>query len=374
MLEAYNTEDGHSIQGKRYADKDKESVLIMNPSYSSLGATTESSLRSFLSEENLASGIMNREVLIAPSDNDATHIQKDVKLSSSLKAHIYKIALLAEQAPVLGKYKDTTFSVQAEETYKVRIGSVQIQGSDLYRYTHDDDGYVKELNLTLSQRWRENALRLATAFTVFEGKTIITEEMMVWWYNFVKSCGIYAKSTFLQSSSNMKTIRLTDYFHRKHKDEKFTPNQLSRSGTGMFRGKPANEVRDILDDLIDKNILTVLIEDEEGNFTEGLLLPKRSPNGMKTWVISNPEYDATIYTEPVEIWFLDVLNESINIEAEETPEVVSIQAEMSIEEELQDIHRHIPKIHKIEISPEEEAEEVDYDALLDSLMDEESIL
>lgn len=182
------------------------------PSFILTGAATKLQLMNQLKEEMLYDGFLNRFIILDGSNMEPltkqTMIHKSIPINISAHLnHFTTNVIIAnsvgykENISQDGEFLTIPMSNDAREYYWKNIGDAYENGSDIYILRQSDTtGVLQEV----SARWRENALRLATAVTAYELHAKVELETLKWAYAFVKKSSRSFLNTFQQEAQKTK--------------------------------------------------------------------------------------------------------------------------------------------------------------------------
>lgn len=127
------------------------------------GLTTKEQLLTRLKRSMLHDGFLNRFIIMDGSDL-YPYINNDHKYQSNNQfedtINFYSKVKRYPNTPI-------TMSDEAKKYY-ISIGSPYEENTDIQRFCKDNQDEEFETNASIANRWRENALRLATAITTYE--------------------------------------------------------------------------------------------------------------------------------------------------------------------------------------------------------------
>lgn len=179
----------YSLTNKKYESKsysrsntaNEEKVVREYPCFILSGVTTKTQLLSRLKKAMVHDGFLNRFIFIDGNDSDPYTLPKPDYGTRHLQQtndKAFKDALSFHEK--IRGYENTPieFSEEAHDYYYDVIGDPYSEGTDIYDFCKNIN-QDHETNVVMSTRWRENALRLATAITAYEFGVNHTKEEIV---------------------------------------------------------------------------------------------------------------------------------------------------------------------------------------------------
>lgn len=160
-------ESGNYARSNRAND---QKVVREYPCFILTGVTTKTQLLTRLKKEMIHDGFLNRFIFLEGSDlkgYSTESVEYGMRKVGNAGNDILKD--IFDFYSKTYKYENTTINMSEEawEYYTGTIGKVNQEGTDIDNFckTPNED---YETNEAISSRWRENALRLATAITAYE--------------------------------------------------------------------------------------------------------------------------------------------------------------------------------------------------------------
>jgi hypothetical protein len=235
------------------AREDRQSMITLDPCIGILGLTTADQFYESISKEMALNGTLNRFITIHNEDykprfNDTCESKPPAWLIQHVKK-IRDIEMFGTttksdmDANIQPEWTEIPFSKDAM-TLKNKIGDPEQEGTLLFQYCQD-----RPSSMSMVVRWRENAMRLATAISVFENHKEISRETLEWSWCFVKHWGNDFISRFAENSGLSEYSRRADDYAEKLKDFPDGLNSSELGRKGPFRNQNAPERKAILHDL-----------------------------------------------------------------------------------------------------------------------------
>lgn len=255
----YSSTNGNYESG-RYSSsggktKTNEPWTLDRPCFGLTGITTKTQLFKHLTDDMLHDGFLNRFIILDGQDVNPVFPEK--VFNGTPKE-------LVEHLKLLQKNNFTNhdasvkvivpLSKEAREYYYKFIGDADISETDIYKYCLNDETEIKR---AMSIRWRENAIRLATALTAFEQLDEVSLEVLKWCYNLVKHFSLSFLASFEKESSTTKYEILKNkaiQWFKKNKNPKVSLTYLARNAR-PFSTLKSKERTDLLDDLIESGFI-----------------------------------------------------------------------------------------------------------------------
>ena len=169
----------YSLTDKKYESKtysrsnkaNEDKIVREYPCFILSGVTTKTQLLSRLKKEMVHDGFLNRFIFINGNDLDPYSLPKPNYETRHLQIETNSKAFtsISDFHEKIRQYENTPikFSKEAYDCYFDEIGDPYQEGTDIYNFCkHNDNDF--DTNVVMSTRWRENALRLATAITAYE--------------------------------------------------------------------------------------------------------------------------------------------------------------------------------------------------------------
>lgn len=255
----YSSTNGNYESG-RYSSsggKTKTNVpwTLDRPCFGLTGITTKTQLFKHLTDDMLHDGFLNRFIILNGHDVEPIFPQNVFK--GTPKELVEHLKLLQKN-----NFTDhnaylkviVPLSEKAREYYHKHIGDADIKNTDIYRYCLNDETDVKR---AISIRWRENAIRLATALTAFEKLDVVSLEVLKWCYNLVKHSSLSFMASFEKEASTTKYEMLKNkaiQWFKKRKDDKVSLTYLAQNARPFSTLKSRERV-ELLDDLIESGFI-----------------------------------------------------------------------------------------------------------------------
>lgn len=248
--------------------------------YSLTGITTQAQLLNHLDETMLHDGFLNRFIILNGHDvqpqfnkeplydvpNEIIDHIKSIKVSKSFVPTEDEENMDSSELEYFdeNRYKTICLSKEASEYYHHLIGDADIENTDIYKFCLDDD---TEINRAVSVRWRENSIRLATALTAYEKLETVSEDVLIWCYELVKSSSLDFIKMFTKEASQTKYELLKEKainaFKKQDKEKWISLSYLSRS-VRPFKSIKSKERQELLEDLRDIGIIELKQEKTNG--------------------------------------------------------------------------------------------------------------
>jgi hypothetical protein len=278
MKNLYSLTDGIYSSG-RYSsaggkNKTSKPWNMERPCYGLTGMTTKVQLLSQLHENMLHDGFLNRFIIlngqtVKPqfNNNPSYAIPNEIieHIKSIKMSKLFRPPEDGEEAYHIDnsdlsyfnedEYKTIKLSAEAFKYFSEFIGTPDTENTDIYHYCKNDETEIKR---DTSVRWRENAIRLATALAAYEKLEYISLEVLQWSYRLVKSSSIGFLSMFEKEASVTKHEQQKDkaiqWFKRQEQDRWYRLSYLSNSARA-FSSLQSNERKELLNDLVESGIL-----------------------------------------------------------------------------------------------------------------------
>ncbi len=246
------------------------------PAFILTGITTKTQLFKDLKEDMLSDGFLNRFIIMNGSEMDPwttktlvnKEIPKDIQSHlSSFITTIYgfkKTDYTDGTAPNKEDFLVLKMSPDAKNYYDSHIGNAYTEDSDIYALCkNDQSGIMQEISV----RWRENALRLATAITAYELQPHVTLETLQWCYTFVKTMSLEFLKTFENEANKSKYEEQKEkaiLWFKMHSGNTNTLHEISTlpQSARVFKNLSRAERIALLDDLVDQGILKKTADDK----------------------------------------------------------------------------------------------------------------
>lgn len=227
------------------------------PCFGITGLTTEAQLLNVIGVNQVHDGFLNRFIFldgnnIKPTFND----NPQFNVPRDIIEHINSINMCRNTNDINDdSYKIIPFSSEASKYYHKEIGDADIRNSDIYNYCQDD---LNETKRAISIRWRENALRLATAFTAYEKHKEISLNILKLSYRLVKDSSINFLNTFNEKAAETKYSILKDkaiaWFGNNKTKDNITKSHLARNAH-VFKNLKPKDRNELLEDLVDIGLI-----------------------------------------------------------------------------------------------------------------------
>jgi len=234
-----------STQG---GQKELKPRVIMNPCYSIAGLSTEMQLFDKLGVDVIADGFLNRFIFINGT-NIKSHLNKEYSSTppSEITKHIQKFNDPARRA------KKIDMTTETKYYYDNIIGDVDLSDTDISLWVG-----VDQIRREISVRWRENALRVATALAAYERWDTVPLWLLEWSYGFIKFNSISFVNTF-ENRKNLsqftETLDVVINWFKKHSDKWMSRTYISNNAT-RISGMPAKDRNIILNELVERGRLS----------------------------------------------------------------------------------------------------------------------
>lgn len=246
------------------------------PAFILTGITTKKQLFKHLKEDMLSDGFLNRFIIMNGSEMNPwttqtlvnKEIPKDIQSHlSSFIATIYgfkKTDYTDGTAPNKEDFLVLKMSSDAKNYYDSHIGNAYTENSDIYALCKNDQtGIMQEISV----RWRENALRLATAITAYELEAHVTLETLQWCYTFVKTMSLEFLKTFENEANKSKYEEQKEkaiLWFKMHSGNTNTLHEISTlpQSARVFKNLSRAERMALIDDLVDQGILKKTADDK----------------------------------------------------------------------------------------------------------------
>lgn len=261
----YSSTNGNYESG-RYSSsggktKTNEPWTLDRPCFGLTGITTKTQLFKHLTDDMLHDGFLNRFIILDGNEVNPIFSQEIFEgVPNELVEHLRSLqknnfinndALLKVVVPL---------STKAREYYHKFIGDADMPDTDIYKYCLNDETEVKR---AISIRWRENAIRLATALTAFEQLDEVSLDVLQWCYKFVKHSSLNFIASFEKESSTTKYEILKSkalQWFKKNKNDKVSLTYLAQKAR-PFSTLKSKERLELLDDLIESGFIVKQIEE-----------------------------------------------------------------------------------------------------------------
>lgn len=226
------------------------------PCFSLTGATTKKQLFSRLKESMIHDGFLNRFIIMEGSDMQPYQTKHMVQSSPTKEIITHINSLISSYLKLSDEEIVIPMSPGAKEYYFNTIGDPYTKDSDIYNYCKDDE---TEVVREISARWRENAIRLATAITAYEKQYTVELETLEWCYEFIKKMSMEFLKAFENEVSKtqyqIKKDKAINWF-KDHKTDWYSLSDLAQKAR-PFKNMNANERRTMLSDLEELDIVEV---------------------------------------------------------------------------------------------------------------------
>jgi len=260
----YSSTNGNYESG-RYSSsggktKTNEPWVIDRPCFGLTGITTKTQLFKHLTDDMLHDGFLNRFIVLDGNEVNPIFNKKPFDgVPRQLVKHLE--SLQKNNFTDNDSVKITIpLSKEARKYYHEFIGDADIIDTDIYKYCLNDESEVKR---AVSIRWRENAIRLATALTAFEELDEVSLEVLKWCYNLIKHSSLKFIESFEKKASVTKyeilKTKAIQWFE-KYKNDRVSLTYLAQKARPFCTLK-SKERLDLLDDLIESGLITKQIEE-----------------------------------------------------------------------------------------------------------------
>lgn len=257
----YSSTNGNYESG-RYSSsggktKTNEPWVIDRPCFGLTGITTKTQLFKHLTDDMLHDGFLNRFIVLDGNEVNPIFNKKPFDgVPRQLVKHLE--SLQKNNFTDNDSVKITIpLSKEARKYYHEFIGDADIIDTDIYKYCLNDESEVKR---AVSIRWRENAIRLATALTAFEKLDEVSLEVLKWCYNLIKHSSLKFIESFEKKASVTKyeilKTKAIQWFE-KYKNDRVSLTYLAQKARPFCTLK-SKERLDLLDDLIESGDLVTL--------------------------------------------------------------------------------------------------------------------
>ena len=248
---------------------------MQRPCYGLTGMTTKVQLLSQLNDSMLHDGFLNRIIIlngqnVMPQFNNKPHYDIPDEIIEHIKSiRMSKLFRPPEDGEEAYRTDSTDLNYFNEDEYKIIelsadalkyyhefIGDADLEDTDIYNYCKND---VSEIKRDTSVRWRENAIRLATALTAYEKLESVSLEVLAWCYLFVKESSISFISMFEKEAGGTKyeqqKYKAIQWFKGQEKGKWYPLSYLANSAR-PFSSLKSKERKELLDDLVASGILS----------------------------------------------------------------------------------------------------------------------
>jgi len=233
----------YSSQGGRNEMKLRS---VTNPAYGICGISTEEQLMNWLSEKMISDGFLNRFIIVNGTGIVPNLIKSpNFDVSSNISKHI-DIIKHAESRMI--KMED-----DCTDYYHNIIGDADCVGTDINIWVQGD-----EQRREISVRWRENAIRLATALAAYEQFKTLPKWLLEWSYSFVKFNSISFLKTFenrKNKSEFTNTLTAVRKWFSHHKGKWVSKTYIATNATRVS-AMAAKKRNEILEELVERGNLT----------------------------------------------------------------------------------------------------------------------
>lgn len=266
--------------------KKEERSPIERPYYAVLGLTTSEQFFEASNINMLNDGFLNRFIVLNGEDIkpifNSLNIQRELPIDIRnhiehlIKRKLY-IGSLLDESKDKPKKSCLPYPIEIDMTEEARdyydnfIGDADLEGSDIYRFCSEYEAEefsigLKNLRRNISVRWRENAIRYATALAAYEGLDKIELYVLEYAYKFIKKMGIEFLNLFnneVVMTKNEKLLsQVLEWFKTKQAESgSTTPLRFSLSTIAQnmypLKRMKARERRAILDELVELGVLYV---------------------------------------------------------------------------------------------------------------------
>lgn len=237
------------------------------PCFGITGVTTETQLLRYLNADQISDGFLNRFIILNGQDVDPQFNHDPIyDIPEDILEHISSIKMATgySDASVIGlnnfsndEYLTIPCSEDAKRYYNTYIGDADIKNTDISRFCLNDESEIKR---EISMRWRENALRMAVALSVYEKFDEVPLNILKWCYNLVKQSSLNFLQLFEEKASQtqyeeIKQKALTWFKTQEDSKKWHDLSHLARSAR-PFSTMKSKERRELLDDLIESKHLS----------------------------------------------------------------------------------------------------------------------
>lgn len=236
------------------------------PCLSICGVTTKTQFLKRIGDDQIYDGLLNRFIIMDGTGIDSIK-RRDSKRSidSNIidRMAMLLLALLNNRQSNRNEYLTIDMDNAASDYYYNFIGEEDDAESDIGKYCNQSDF---ERRASVSGRWRENAIRLATAVTAYEMEiqedqitsvSTVTKEVLEWAYELIKRNSLVFLDTFDKESQQSEWAILRDkaikWFKAKHEEDAdrwYPKSELTRSSNPFKRSTPSdreNLYRDLIE-------------------------------------------------------------------------------------------------------------------------------
>lgn len=267
-----------SAGGKNKTD---EPWFTDRPCFGITGVTTEVQLLRHLNAGQISDGFLNRFIILN-GQNVEPQLNKrpSCDIPVSILEHIMSIPMGTgySEATLNGsnqrinyladdEYCVIPFSKEANEYYETFIGDADIKDTDIYNFCQND---ASEIKREISVRWRENALRMAVALSVYEKFNEVPLHVLEWCYNLVKQSSLNFLQLFEEKASQtqyeeLKAKALTWFRSQNDLQKWHDLSHLARNAR-PFSAMKGKERKELLDDLVESGYLQTKTENATISF------------------------------------------------------------------------------------------------------------
>lgn len=244
-------------------------LKIERPNFVLTGITTKQQLLMRLKEEMLYDGFLNRFIIMDGSSmnpwRNKRYVKKEIPLDikailDTYISHVFvfkKTDITDNFLPTQEEFLTLKMSPDARAYYHDVIGDAYAEDTDICNYCKDDK---TEMMKEVSVRWRENALRFATAISAFEGHHCVEKTTLEWCYNFIKKMSIEFLKAFMDESNHTKQEQNYDkavLWFKTHHDVTSPWHEISKlpQNARVFKTLKRLERTALIQDLIDGCII-----------------------------------------------------------------------------------------------------------------------
>jgi len=272
----YSKTDG-TYEPKRYSSSGGRNNLRpywrqLRPSLSITGICTKAQLLDHLDDKFISDGFLNRFIFIdGSSTSEPFENMSNVALEVPEKIRNYiadtKLDLFNHLKSNHLDYKVIPLSSDAKDYYEKKIGASYKENTDIKNYCSEGD---KETRTEISARWRENAIRLATAMSAYERDEEVHQDTLEWAYTFIKTANLAFYNTFEQEAGNSRWDELKRkgiHWFQEHANSGnwVSLTNLSRSAR-PFKGLKSSERTELLQELVQIGKLEHQINDKTNEY------------------------------------------------------------------------------------------------------------
>ena len=215
---------------------------VQHPTFGFVGMTTSAQLFDSLTSEMVDDGFLNRIVVINTMNDEKTvnHFI-DKKVPAALIDHVRKVGERAvsmggnlaeaasENAHIMPNKYLIPFSKSAMDLIE-EIGTIHKKGSITHKYC--TGALLENLKTPLTGRWREIAMRMATAISAFEMHDEIKRETLQWCWDLVSFYGDRFITLFDEKAQGSQYQKDRELFLNKIREY---PRGLERTAMGRNR-------------------------------------------------------------------------------------------------------------------------------------------